>query len=64
MRVPNQTVADSVCASHDFLDANMVMLEAWRATRSPAIVGNGDAEAIGQDLDHVNAAWTIATGTT
>ena len=61
MRVRNQTVADGVCASHDFLDANMVMLDVWRATRKPAIVGNGDAEALGQDLDHVNAAWRIAT---
>jgi hypothetical protein len=61
MRVRNQTITASLCASHDFLDANMVMLAAWQATRSPAIVGNGDADALGTDLAHVNAAWEVAT---
>jgi len=61
MRIRNRNVEAGVCASHDFLDANMVMLAAWQATRDPAIVGNGDATALGCDLDHVNAAWTIAT---
>lgn len=61
MRISNRSVEAGVCASHDFLDANMVMLAAWQATRDPAIVGNGDATALGCDLDHVNAAWTIAT---
>lgn len=61
MRISNRAVEAGVCASHDFLDANMVMLAAWQATRTPAIVGNGDATALGLDLDHVNAAWSIAT---
>lgn len=61
MRLRNQTIAAGVCASHDFLDANMVMLAAWQATRPPAIVGNGDADALGTDLAHVNAAWGVAT---
>jgi len=61
MRIRNRNVEAGVCASHDFLDANMVMLAAWQATRDPAIVGNGDATALGHDLDHVNAAWAIAT---
>ncbi len=61
MRVRNQTIELGVCASHDFVDANMVMLEAWQATRSPTIVGNGDADALGSDLHHVNAAWSVAT---
>ena len=61
MRVRNQTIAAGICASHDFLDANMVMLAAWKATRPPAIVGNGDADALSTDLAHVNAAWEVAT---
>lgn len=61
MRLRNQTVDAGVCASHDFLDANMVMLATWRATRTRAILGSGDAGALADDLDHVNAAWTIAT---
>jgi hypothetical protein len=61
MRVRNQTIAASLCASHDFLDANMVMLAAWQATCPPAIVGNGDADALDTDLAHVNAAWEVAT---
>lgn len=61
MRIRNRSVEAGVCASHDFLDANMVMLAAWQATRDPAVVGNGDATALGCDLDHVDAAWTIAT---
>ncbi len=61
MRLRNRTVDAGVCASHDVVDANMVMLEAWAATRDPAIVGAGEADALGHDLDHVNAAWTIAT---
>jgi len=61
MRVRNQTIEPGVCASHDFLDANMLMLAAWQATRSPTIVGNGDADALGTDLHHVNAAWAVAT---
>lgn len=61
MRLRNRTAGAGVCASHDFVDANMVMLEAWRATRDTAIVGAGDAEQLAGDLDHVNAAWTVAT---
>lgn len=61
MRLRNRTADAGVCASHDFVDANMVMLDAWRATREPTIVGAGDAEQLAPDLDHVNAAWTVAT---
>ena len=61
MRLRNRTVEAGVCASHDFLDANMVMLAAWQATRPPEIVGNGNADALGNDLAHVNAAWEVAT---
>lgn len=61
MRLRNRTAGAGVCASHDFVDANMVMLDAWRATREPAIVDAGDAEQLAGDIDHVNAAWTVAT---
>lgn len=61
MRLRNRTAGAGVCASHDFLDANMVMLDAWRATRDDVIVGSGDAMTLASDLDHVNAAWTVAT---
>jgi len=61
MRLRNRTAGDQVCASHDFLDANMVMLDAWRTTRDDAIVATGDASALANDIGHVNAAWTVAT---
>lgn len=61
MRLRNRTAGAGVCASHDFVDANMVMLDAWRATRADSIVGAGDAEQLASDIDHVNAAWTVAT---
>jgi hypothetical protein len=61
MRLRNRIVQAGVCASHDFLDANMVMLAAWQATRPPGIVGNGNADALGNDLAHANAAWEVAT---
>lgn len=61
MRLSNRTAGAGVCASHDVVDANMVMLDAWRATRAAAIVGAGDVTDLANDLDHVNAAWTIAT---
>lgn len=61
MRLRNRTAGAGICASHDFVDANMVMLDAWRATRETAIVGAGDAEQLAADIDHVNAAWTVAT---
>ena len=61
MRLRNRTAGAGVCASHDDVDANMVMLDAWRATREAQIVGPGDVWALGSDLDDVNAAWTVAT---
>ena len=61
MRRRDRTADAGVCASHDVVDANTVMLDAWRATREAAIVGSGDVWALGSDLDHVGAAWTVAT---
>jgi hypothetical protein len=61
MRLRNRTIAAATCASHDFVDANIAMLEAWRETRAAGRPEDADAEAMIQDLKHVNAAWAIAT---
>jgi len=61
MRLRNRTVPAGTCASHDFLDANIVMLEAWHETRATSGQEEADAAAMIADLDHVNAAWAIAT---
>ena len=46
------------CASHDFSDANMPMLDAFEgATGRPLLGEAGMAEA---DCDLVNAAWEMA----
>ncbi|WP_242121391.1 hypothetical protein [Sphingomonas lacusdianchii] len=61
MRLRNRSVAETVCASHDFIDSNLVMLAAWEAERTDTLrdlPGNGE---IGSDFEHVNAAWAIAT---
>lgn len=60
-RLRNQTVPDNVCASHDFMDANILMLEAWEAERGNALVPGGEPERFEDDLERVNAAWSIAT---
>lgn len=45
-----------VCASHDFCDANMAMLEAWRrCTGSDEIDANDQAQAAAW-----NEAWKLA----
>ncbi|AZO29374.1 hypothetical protein [Mesorhizobium sp. M1B.F.Ca.ET.045.04.1.1] len=48
-----------VCHSHDYFDANMIMLEAFKATfgREPAFMENPDHAA---DLELWNDAWAIA----
>lgn len=50
------------CASHDYLDANMVMAAAFKAVhdRDPAFSDEAHAEA---DIDAWNAAWTLARQT-
>lgn len=60
MRLVNRINADFVCASHDHCDANMVMLAAWEAERAPMLTPAQRATGIGQDIEHANAAWTIA----
>lgn len=60
-RLRNRTVPDNVCASHDFMDANILMLEAWAAERGNALLPGGERERLEDDLERVNAAWSIAT---
>lgn len=58
MRERNATpdYAGDVCASHDFMDANMAMLDAWNvATGLSAIDANDEAQTA-----LWNAAWAIA----
>ena len=51
----NRTYPPSCCASHDFCDANMAMLEAWLVAcgREPDPENQSDADLWG-------AAWDIA----
>jgi hypothetical protein len=60
MRLANRTSGDLVCASHDYCDANMIMLAAWEAERAPMLTPEQRAAGIGEDIDHANAAWEIA----
>lgn len=60
MRLRNRTTIGPVCASHDFLDANMVMLAAWEHCRRPPLPLSGPDADIGNDVEHINAAWAIA----
>lgn len=56
MRVANAGNGDDACASHDFCDANMMMLEALQAV-------TGEADAYPHSPDDVslwNEAWAIA----
>jgi hypothetical protein len=50
---------DGICASHDFVDANMYMLDAFKKTfgREPAILTDADDEI---DAKLWNDAWAIA----
>ena len=49
-------VGDSICASHDFCDANLVMYDAFEA-----VVGReADLHEKQVDLDLWNAAWNFA----
>lgn len=56
----NKTIAPGCCATHDFMDANMVMLEAFNQ-----LYGR-DISMTGTDADEPDrvlwgAAWKIAT---
>lgn len=51
----NETYAWHTCASHDFCDANMVMLAAWKETQPQEIDLQSDADTL-----LWNQAWQIA----
>jgi hypothetical protein len=54
---------ESICHTHDYCDANMVMYEAFKAVlgREPAWNEGNTLEAMQEaDLDLVNKAWTLA----
>lgn len=60
IRVRNRTYEKGICASHDFFDANMAMLEAFEETfdRAPQIHDGAPLKAHDQML--WNRAWDIA----
>lgn len=60
-RLRNRTTPDNVCASHDFMGTNILMLEAWEAERGNALLPGGERERFEDDVERVNAAWDIAT---
>jgi hypothetical protein len=61
MRVRNITVGEGVCASHDFLDANMTMHEACESLAIPTVLDCEDGTPAHDAACAVwNAAWDIA----
>ena len=52
----NKTIDPGCCATHDFMDANMVMLEAFEALAKRDMDFESDA-----DTALWNTAWEIAT---
>lgn len=54
--------AGDCCASHDFLDANMTMLDAWHelADEAPAFLSDADEEAQSRDMRIWSEAWDLA----
>ena len=60
MRLRNvQYVNDNICASHDYCDANMAMIEAFNRVlgREPASWFANDSDA---DMRLMDEAWNIA----
>ena len=49
-RLRNRTTPDNVCASHDFMDTNILMLEAWEAERGNALLPGGERERFEESL--------------
>lgn len=61
MRLRNRVAPNGTCASHDFVDANMVMLAAWTTERGHPLLPGAEPGTFEDDLERVNAAWKIAT---
>ena len=56
MRTRNvQNIGDGICASHDFCDANQVMLDAFAYAMQREADTSSDA-----DMALMDAAWTMA----
>lgn len=65
MRLANRRYRGSTtCASHDYCDANMAMLEAFQSTfgADPRIADQADGRE-GPDIALWNAAWALASAT-
>lgn len=60
MRITNQTITPGCCASHDHIDANMVMHATWMFLRGEKLIAQGRIVDFTGDLDFINAAWSIA----
>lgn len=54
--------AGDVCATHDFADANMIMLGAWESTfgAPPRFLSDPESDAGQTDMRLWGAAWTLA----
>ena len=61
MRLRNRVAPEGTCASHDFVDTNMVMLAAWEAEWGHPLLPTAEPATFEDDLERVNAAWKIAT---
>jgi hypothetical protein len=55
---------DGICHSHDFCDANEVMLTAWQAAFSgtPSFLEGNTGPQASRDMATWNEAWRIAKG--
>ena len=56
----NRERNDETCATHDFCDANEVMLEAFEVAFGREMRLGEDVEGSDVDLDLANAAWMLA----
>jgi hypothetical protein len=61
MRIKNASNPENVCASHDYCNANIAMLEAFHAFNlNPRIVPDIDQDADTDDIALWDAAWKWA----
>jgi hypothetical protein len=60
MRITNRTITPGACASHDHIDANMVMHATWLSVRGADLLAQGRITDVAEDLDFINAGWAIA----
>jgi hypothetical protein len=56
----NATADSLTCHSHDFLDANMIMADAWRYAVGADFLPDDDSEPSQSSVDLWNAAWDHA----